>query len=178
MKKFEFEGTESFIKEGKRFAHAFIQKYNSLDYEDFEAQRKLCLASLENFGADSVICKPFLCDMAKNISIGERVFINYNCTMLDMTEIEIGNDVLIGPNVVISTATHSKKSTERMIGKGYALPVKICDKVWIGAGAIICPGVTLGEGCVVGAGAVVTSDVPPFKIVGGVPAKVIGDTEN
>ena len=102
---------------------------------------------------------------------GKRVFINAGCQFQDQGGIEIGDDVLIGPQTIIATLNHDPVPEKRggMIPK----PVKIGDKVWLGARVTICPGVTIGEGAIVGAGAVVTKDVPPRTVVAGVPAKVI-----
>lgn len=121
----------------------------------------------ESFG----LFPPFHTDCGKNIKIGKRVFINAGCQFQDQGGIEIGDDVLIGPQTIIATLNHDPDPEKRggMIPK----PVKICDKVWLGARVTICPGVTIGEGAVVGAGAVVTKDVPPRTVVAGVPAKVI-----
>ena len=107
----------------------------------------------------------------KNIKIGKRVFINAGCQFQDQGGIEIGDDVLIGPQTIIATLNHDPNPEKRggMIPK----PVRICDKVWLGARVTICPGVTIGEGAIVGAGAVVTKDVPPRTVVAGAPAKII-----
>ena len=121
----------------------------------------------ESFG----MFPPFYTDCGKNIKIGKRVFINAGCQFQDQGGIEIGDDVLIGPQTIIATLNHDPNPEKRggMIPK----PVRICDKVWLGARVTICPGITIGEGAIVGAGAVVTKDVPPRTVVGGVPAKVI-----
>ena len=114
---------------------------------------------------------PFYTDCGRNIRVGKRTFINSGCCFQDQGGIEIGDDVLIGQQVVIATLNHDLHPERRasMTPK----PVKICDKVWIGAHATILAGVTVGEGAVVAAGAVVTRDVPPNTVVAGVPARVI-----
>ena len=121
----------------------------------------------ESFG----IFPPFYTDCGKNIKIGKRVFINAGCQFQDQGGIEIGDDVLIGPQTIIATLNHDPNPEKRggMIPK----PVRICDKVWLGARVTICPGVTIGEGAIVGAGAVVTKNVPPRTVVAGAPAKII-----
>ena len=121
----------------------------------------------ETFG----LFPPFHTDCGKNTKIGKRVFINAGCQFQDQGGIEIGDDVLVGPQAIIATLNHDPDPAKRggMIPK----PVKIGDKVWLGARVTICPGVTIGEGAIVGAGAVVTKDVPPHSVVAGVPARII-----
>ncbi len=121
----------------------------------------------ETFG----LFPPFSTDYGLNITLGKRVFINSGCCFQDQGGIEIGDDVLIGQQVVIATLNHDLHPARR--GNMLPAPVKIGNKVWIGAHATILPGVTIGDGAVVGAGAVVTKDVPENAVVAGVPAKII-----
>lgn len=121
----------------------------------------------ETFG----LFPPFSTDYGMNISLGKRVFINSGCCFQDQGGIEIGDDVLIGQQVVIATLDHDLDPERR--GNMIAAPVKIGNKVWIGAHATILKGVTVGDGAVIAAGAVVTKDVPANTIVAGVPAKAI-----
>lgn len=114
---------------------------------------------------------PFQTDCGINTTIGENVFINSGCKFQDQGGLVIGDDVLIGHNVVIATLNHNPDPDKR--GNLMPLPVKIEDKVWIGSNATVLPGVTIGEGAIVAAGAVVTKDVSPRSVVGGVPAKFI-----
>jgi len=118
---------------------------------------------------------PFFTDYGKNIRVGSRVFINHSCTIMDVDRVEIGDDVLIGPNVSIIAAGHPVDSTERHSGIT-AAPIVIERNVWIGASAIVLHGVTIGQNSVVAAGAVVTNDVAPDTVVAGVPAVPIGTT--
>jgi acetyltransferase-like isoleucine patch superfamily enzyme len=114
---------------------------------------------------------PFNTDCGKNLTIGKRVFINSGCKFQDQGGISIGDDVLIGHNVVIATLNHSFDPEHR----GDLVPrrVQIGNKVWIGANATILPGIKIGDGAIIAAGAVVTKDVAPLTVVGGVPAKLI-----
>lgn len=121
----------------------------------------------ENFG----LFPPFYTDYGKNIKVGKRVFINSGCCFQDQGGIEIGDDALIGQQVVIATVNHDLDPEKR--GNMSPAPVKIGNRVWIGAHATVLPGVTVGEGAVIAAGAVVTKDVPANTVVAGVPAKVI-----
>ncbi len=114
---------------------------------------------------------PFRTDYGKHIKIGERVFINAGCFFMDRGSITIGDDCFIGPQVMIITITHGIKPEERRMI--YAKPIHIGNNVWIGAGAIVLPGITVGDNAVVGAGAVVTKDVPANCIVTGNPATIL-----
>ena len=114
---------------------------------------------------------PFFTDAGNNTHVGKRVFVNAGCQFQDQGGIWIGDDVLIGPQTVIATLNHEQDPDDR--ASMWAKPVRIGDKVWIGAHVTILPGVTIGDGAIVGAGAVVTKNVPPRTIVGGVPAKVL-----
>jgi acetyltransferase-like isoleucine patch superfamily enzyme len=115
---------------------------------------------------------PFYTTGGTEITVGRNVFINQNCTFYDLGGIDIGDDVMIGPNVSLITSGHPLKPSERRVGVT-AKPIVIERNVWIAAGAIVIGGVTIGEGSVVAAGAVVTKDVPPNTMVGGNPARVI-----
>lgn len=121
----------------------------------------------ESFG----LFPPFYTDCGKNIKFGERVFINSGCKFQDQGGITVGDDVLIGHNCVIATLNHVMDPDHR--ADMIPAPVKICDKVWIGANVTILQGVTIGEGAIIAAGAVVNNDVPPRTIVGGVPARIL-----
>ena len=121
----------------------------------------------ESFG----LFPPFYTDCGKNIRFGKRVFINSGCKFQDQGGITIGDDVLVGHNCVIATLNHAMDPAHR--ADMLPAPVKICDKVWIGANVTILQGVTIGEGAIIAAGAVVNKDVPARTIVGGIPAKVI-----
>ena len=114
---------------------------------------------------------PFYADFGKNITFGKNVFLNSNCHFQDQGGIKIGDGVFIGHNVVLATATHDLDP--RMNRKLYYKPINICDHVWIGSNSVILQGVTIGEWAVVAAGAVVTKNVEPYTVVGGVPAKFI-----
>lgn len=124
-----------------------------------------------SFGEHLIIEQGFHCDYGSKIDFGDRVYININCTMLDGGKISIGNDVLIGPNVQIVTINHSLDIKERLKRENFASNVSVGNNVWIGAGAIILPGVTIGEGAVIAAGSVVNRSVEAFSLVAGNPAK-------
>ncbi|EMT46447.1 MULTISPECIES: sugar O-acetyltransferase [Anoxybacillus] len=116
---------------------------------------------------------PFHCDYGYNIHVGENFFANFNCVFLDVCEIRIGDNCLIGPGAHIYTATHPIDPLKRASGLEYGKPVIIGDHVWIGGGAIINPGVKIGNNVVIASGSVVTKDVPDDVVIGGNPAKII-----
>jgi len=116
---------------------------------------------------------PFHCDYGLNISVGRNVYFNFDCVVLDVAPVTIGSDTMFGPAVQIYTATHPLDPIERKSGYEYAKPIAIGSDVWVGGGSIILPGVTIGDAAVIGAGAVVTKDVPARAFVAGNPARVI-----
>jgi acetyltransferase-like isoleucine patch superfamily enzyme len=140
-------------------------RLNSLPFDDLGARRALLV---EIFGGELPeslsVLPPFFCDYGLGASFGERVFINQGCYFLDLGGIAIGDRVLIGPRVTLSTAGHPVEVDERFDFITRA-PIVIEDDVWIGAGATVTPGVTIGHGSVVGAGTVVARDVPPLSVV-------------
>ena len=132
---------------------------------------------LGRFGQDSIIEPPFYCVYGQNIHVGDHVFMNILCTILDTNEVRIGNHVMIGPSVQIYTAAHLLQAEGRNQGLEVAKPVVIEDNVWLGGGAILLPGVRIGRNAVVGAGAVVSRDVPANTVVAGNPARVVREIE-
>jgi maltose O-acetyltransferase len=120
-----------------------------------------------------VIEPPFQCEYGCNISLGEQVFFNFNCVVLDVAPVRIGARVLIGPGVQIYTATHPLSAEQRKAGLEAGRRIDIGDDVWIGGGAILCPGVRIGSGSVIGAGSVVTRDLPHGVLAAGNPCRVI-----
>ncbi|MGF1682767.1 sugar O-acetyltransferase [Photobacterium minamisatsumaniensis] len=125
------------------------------------------------FGENSWITPPFLCEFGKTIHIGKDTFLNMGVTMLDNTEIHIGNNVLIGPNTQLYTASHSLDHLSRRRWETYSKPIVIEDDVWVGGQVVICQGVTVGARSVIAANSTVTKDVPPDCLVAGSPAKVV-----
>jgi maltose O-acetyltransferase len=128
---------------------------------------------LGHVGKETIIWPPFYCVYGRNIYLGDSVFLNVLCTILDCNEVRIGNHVMIGPHVQIYTAAHDLLAASRIQGWEVAKPITIEDNVWLGGGCILLPGVMIGRNAVVGAGAVVTHDVPPNAAVAGNPARVI-----
>lgn len=145
--------------------------------ESSDDQRDLrirLLRALLPFQGDNLwIEPPFYCDYGSNIVIGNKVFFNFNCTVLDVVKVTIGDNVLIGPSVQIYTALHPVDWKERAAGLESGKPVTIGSDVWIGGAAIVCPGVTIGSRSIIGAGSVVTRDIPEDVFAAGNPCKII-----
>jgi maltose O-acetyltransferase len=141
--------------------------------DDEQEQRSRILAALlPNAGAGLWIEPPFYCDYGSNIFMGERVFFNFNCVVLDVARVRIGSRTLFGPNVQIYTAMHPINPEERASGLEFAKPITIGSDVWVGGSAVICPGVTIGDRSIIGAGSVVTKDIPADVIAAGNPCRV------
>ncbi|HAU4888609.1 sugar O-acetyltransferase [Aeromonas hydrophila] len=147
------------------------RRFNRSDEED--EQLVLLQQIVGELAQGAFICPPLYCTYGRHIHLGERSYINMGATLLDNAPIRIGAEVMIGPNVQIYTAAHALGADERIQGVETALPVTIEDRVWIGGGAILLPGVTIGREAVVGAGAVVTKDVPAGARVVGNPARLL-----
>ena len=138
-----------------------------------ETGRRRILIDLFGAGGDSVWMQPpFYCDYGWNISVGQRVFFNFNCVVLDVCAVQIGDFTLFGPAVQIYTATHPLAAEQRRT-REFAKPVEIGSDVWVGGGAIICPGVKIGSRAVIGAGSVVTRDIPDNVFAAGNPCRVV-----
>lgn len=172
------------------------ETYNCLD-PDLEAERQRTKELLRRFnlaeavtdrqailqqllgqiGRQSIIEPPFFCSYGRNTSIGDHVYLNYSCTILDNNTVRIGHHVMVGPSVQIYTAAHLLEAATRIQGLEVAQPVVIEDNVWLGGGAILLPGVTVGRNAVVGAGAIVSRSVPTNTVVAGNPARVIREID-
>ena len=136
-------------------------------------ERRRIVRELFGAGGESVWMQPpFFCDYGSNILLGERVFFNFNCVVLDVCRVTIGDYTLFGPAVQIYTATHPLNAELRR-SQEYARPIEIGSDVWVGGGAILCPGVKIGSRSVIGAGSVVTRDIPEGVLVAGNPCRVI-----
>jgi len=145
---------------------------NSTRERDADLRRRI-LAALFGTGGDSVWMQPpFYCDYGVNIHLGERVYFNFNCVVLDVCRVAIGDFTLFGPAVQIYTATHPMNAELRR-KQEFGKPVTIGADVWVGGGAIICPGVTIGSKTVIGAGSVVTRDIPGGVFAAGNPCRVV-----
>lgn len=161
------------LSSGHLRAQAILARFNTTSADAGEERRALLTDLFARFGEGTVLKPTLRCDYGFNIAIGDRTFVNFDCVLLDCNRITIGDEVQIAPGVHIYTATHPIDAKTRRSGVEYALPVSIGDGVWLGGGAIICPGVTIGENTVVGAGSVVTRDLPANVVAAGSPCRVI-----
>lgn len=156
----------------KRLTEAWEKLVKLNNETDKEVRDEICKDLFGAFGKSTVL-SPFRCDYGENIYIGDKSFINFNVSMIDLGKIKIGNRVLIGPGTGLFTAIHPTDPEIRATGIEKGVDITIEDDVWIGGNATILPGVTIGKGSIIGAGSVVTKDIPKMTIGVGNPAKII-----
>jgi maltose O-acetyltransferase len=169
----EYMATDEQLTAERDRCSLLCEQINNLAAAQEARRLELFRELLGSIGEDTLIQSPFRCDYGYNIKIGRRSFINYGGIVLDVAPVTIGDEVLIATNVQILTATHPLDAARRRAWWEFAKPISIRDGVWIGGGALILPGVTVGENAVVGAGAVVTRDVAANTVVVGNPARVV-----
>ena len=161
-------------------AHDLMERYNATRAAEQDLRDRLLRELLGDVGEGVVVRPPLWIDYGTHISIGARTFVNYDCVLLDVAPIRIGAACQLATRVQLLTATHPIDPEPRRLGWESAEPIELGDNVWLGGGAIVCPGVSIGEDTVVGAGAVVTRDLPAGVVAAGVPARVlreIGDRD-
>ena len=161
------------LEEARRRAKELCRRFNQVCLQDREEGRRLLEQLLGSMGREVQIEPMFWCDYGFNIRMGSHVEINHNCVILDCAPVTFGDHVLIGPNCGFYTAGHPMDAQTRNTGEEFAAPITVGSSVWFGGNVTVLPGVTIGDGAIVGAGSVVTKDVPPYTIVAGVPARVI-----
>ncbi|GGZ31784.1 maltose O-acetyltransferase [Echinicola pacifica] len=154
-------------------ARDLLHEFNTKRETETTSTAQLLKQLMPESGENIWIQPPFYCDYGYNIKTGKGVFFNFNCVVLDVMPVTIGHRSLIGPNVQIYTATHPLDFQERASGLESAKPIHIGDDVWIGGSVVICPGVTIGNRSVIGAGSVVTRDIPDDTLAAGNPCKII-----
>lgn len=162
---------EKVFEEQKR-ARRLTQELNTVDRADFEKIAGI-VKELLGKSEGAMINPPFYCDYGNHIEVGKNFFANYNCTILDVAKVVIGDNCLLAPNVSIYTAGHPVHPETRNTMYEYGIGVTIGDNVWIGGSSVICPGVHIGNNCVIGAGSVVTKDIPDWSVAAGNPCRVI-----
>ena len=177
-----FSPGDPLLKSIKLRTHNLNIDYNALHEDETEKRNEILREMVGSIGEGSFIQGPVFFHYGKHTSIGRNVFINFNFTVQDDAEVTIGDDCNFGPGVTIVTPMHPMLPDERKVmldERGerkhlcWAEPVHIGSDCWFGASVTVCPGVTIGDGCVIGAGAVVTKDIPPRTFAAGVPCKVI-----
>ena len=154
-------------------AQALLARYNLTEPFEVGTRARLLGELFGSVGTNAVVNPMFACDYGSHIHAGHNLFVNYQCIFLDCAEIVIGDDVQIGPAVQIYTATHPLDAAQRRAGIEGARPVRIGSNVWIGGAAVLLPGVIIGDDAVIGAGSVVTRDVPAGAVIAGNPARPI-----
>lgn len=154
-------------------AREWMVRYNTMLAAPKDERREALRELFKTVGHGATIRPPFHCDYGSNISLGHGVFLNFNCVILDVVAVTIGDHTQIGPGVQILTADHPRDPEVRKSGLENGREIHIGKNVWIGGGAILLPGVNVGDDAIIAAGAVVTKNVPPGTTVAGVPAKVV-----
>lgn len=160
------------IRAAQSATRHWLARYNAAGAQDPAVRRALLAERLGAVGEGAVIRPPFYCDYGFNIRLGAGVFLNFNCVILDVVEVEIGAKTQIGPAVQIYAADHPREAEARRDGLEFGRPVRIGANVWIGGGSLILPGITIGDDAIVGAGSVVTRDVAAGATVIGNPARL------
>ena len=159
-------------------ARLLTRKLNDTPTDQPEARARLLRELMRATGENVWIEPPFFCDYGNNITLGDKVFFNFNCVVLDVAPVRIGARTMFGPAVQIYTATHPIRAADRSAGRELGKRIDIGDDVWIGGGAIICPGVSIGARSVIGAGSVVTKDIPDDVFAAGNPCRVVRKIDN
>ncbi|BAZ49283.1 transferase hexapeptide repeat protein [Nostoc sp. NIES-4103] len=154
-------------------ASRLLRMYNATTEEQREQRRQILQELFAKVGEKISIVPPFHCDYGSNISAGNGLYMNYGCVILDCNLVEIGDNVLCAPYVQIYTAYHPTDPEIRLTGRELAAPIKIGNNVWIGGGAIVCPGVTIGDNTTIGAGSVVVKNIPANVVAAGNPCRII-----
>ena len=172
-----YDASDPELVDARERARDLTRQYNRTTPDEESRRRELLDDLLGSHGEPCVIEPPFRCDYGSNIHVGDGLEVNFDCVILDVCRVDIGDDCLVGPGVHIYTATHPVDPEERASGLEYGKPVSIGDTVWIGGHATINPGVTVGDDAVIASGAVVTDDVPAGVVVGGNPATVITEVD-
>lgn len=154
-------------------ARLLIKELNESSEDESEKRKSILKQLIPDSGESLWLQPPFFCDYGINMKIGEKVFFNFNCIVLDVAMVTIGSRTLFGPNVQVYTATHPLNHKERASGLELGKAIIIGEDVWIGGSAVICPGVNIGDRSVIGAGSVVTRDIPADVFAAGNPCRVI-----
>ena len=165
------------LVEGRHRAGRLLRQYNATAETEAETRLQLLQDLFGSVGSNPQVTPSFYCDYGSNIHVGNNFYMNYGCVILDCNTVHIGDDVMCAPYVQIYTAHHPIDPTVRLTGRELASPIVIGNNVWIGGGAIICPGVTIGDRTTIGAGSVVTKSIPADVVAVGNPCRVIREIQ-
>jgi maltose O-acetyltransferase len=168
-----YDALDPQLSEERLKARVLIKALNDSCEDATEDRMRILKDLIPNAGEGLWLQPPFYCDYGYNIKVGDKVFFNFNCVVLDVAQVTIGSRTLFGPNVQIYTATHPMNHAERASGLEFAKPISIGEDCWIGGSVVICPGVNIGDRTVIGAGSVVTKNIPPDVFAAGNPCRVI-----
>lgn len=164
--------SDDHVFEEQKECRKILQKLNFMDRSDFDGIGAV-VAELFGKSDNAFVNPPFYCDYGKHIEAGKNFFANYNCTLIDVAKIKIGDNCMMAPNVSVYTAGHPVHPVSRNSAYEYGKEVTIGDNVWLGGNTVVCPGVHIGSNVVIGAGSVVTKDIPDWCVAAGNPCKVI-----
>lgn len=160
------------VMEEQKVCRKILQRLNTVDRSDFDEIAKI-VKELFGKSEGAFVNPPFYCDYGSHIEVGKNFFANYNCMIIDVAKVKIGDNCQMAPNVAIYTAGHPVHPASRNTAYEYGIEVTIGDNVWIGGNTVIVPGVHIGSNTVIGAGSVVTKDIPDWVIAAGNPCRVI-----
>lgn len=170
-------GDEDLRKQRER-AEQLCFELNITSPQDAKKRERILCELIKNTKDGCYIKSPFICEYGDYISLGHNFFANYNCKLIDGGKITFGDDVLVGPDCTFVTAIHPTEPARRLAGYQRFAPITVGNNVWFGAGVTVCPGVSIGDNCVIGAGSVVVKDIPANCVAVGNPCKVIRMVEN
>ena len=161
------------VMEEQKVTRRLLREFNTTDPSDFQTLSQLLGKIIGGSHKNIMVMPPFYCDYGSHIEVGENFFANYNCTILDVAPVKIGDNVLFGPNVSLYTAGHPIHPVSRNSAYEYGISITIGDNVWLGGNVVVTPGVHIGNNVVIGAGSVVTKDIPDNMVAAGNPCRVI-----
>lgn len=173
-----YKPSDTELTEARLRVRKLIQDYNLSSPDANEKKTEILNELFEAPTTNLHIEAPFYCEYGFNLELGANIFMNFNCCILDICPVKIGDNTMLGPNVQIYTATHPLEYNARNSGLEYGKPITIGKNVWIGGNATLCPGVTIGDNVVIGAGSVVTKSFPDDVFIAGNPAKIIKTINN
>lgn len=173
-----YRADDPFLRKEHVRCHRLLERFNTSSIDDLDARVEILRELFGSVGKDPLILPRLMCDYGSNVRVGDNFFANFDLVLLDCAPITIGDNVMFGPSVQLLTPMHSVDDVElRNSGREWAEPITIGDNVWLAGGVIVCPGVSIGEGSTVGAGSVVTRDIPPRVLAAGNPCRVVRELQ-